>query len=98
MEIPKKLHSFQELLTLFSLSHKEIAKTIRNLGYEVYLSVDEFSWSKKTLPHLLRRNILNMSIASEFGIFIYPESEPVNLSNRKDIQSLKNNFKGQEVL
>ncbi|MBD8047205.1 cytidyltransferase [Clostridium faecium] len=97
MEIPKKIAFFPGTFDPFSLSHKEIAKTIRNLGYEVYLSVDEFSWSKKTLPHLLRRNILNMSIASEFGIFIYPESEPVNLSNRKDIQSLKNNFKGQEV-
>lgn len=97
MEIPQKIAFFPGTFDPFSLSHKEIAKTIRNLGYEVYLSVDEFSWSKKTLPHLLRRNILNMSIANEFGIFVYPQSQPINLSNKEDLQSLKDNFKEQEV-
>lgn len=38
---------------------------IRALGYEVYLAVDEFSWSKRTLARLLRRRIVNMSVADQ---------------------------------
>ena len=30
----------------FSLGHKAVATTIRNMGFEVYLALDEFSWSK----------------------------------------------------
>ena len=38
----------------FTLSHKGIVHAIRDLGFEVYLAVDEFSWSKKAQPHLIR--------------------------------------------
>ena len=34
----------------FSVGHKQIVQEIRARGFEVYLAVDEFSWSKKTLP------------------------------------------------
>ena len=37
----------------FTLSHKALACTIRDMGYEVFLAVDEFSWSKKTQPSLI---------------------------------------------
>ena len=32
----------------FSLSHKGIVREIKKMGFEVYLAIDEFSWSKKT--------------------------------------------------
>ena len=41
----------------FTLSHKEIVREIRDRGYEVFLAVDEFSWSKKAQPHLIRRQM-----------------------------------------
>lgn len=93
----EKVAFFPGTFDPFSLSHKEIAKRIRDLGYEVYLAVDEFSWSKKTLPNLLRRAILNMSIASELDIYIYPDSYPTNLSNKSDLKNLRYNFKNSEV-
>ena len=37
----------------------------KDLGFQVYLAVDEFSWSKRTEPHSFRRNIINMSVANE---------------------------------
>ena len=67
------------------------------MGFEVYLSVDEFSWSKKTFPILLRKNLLSMSIADELNIFIYPEEFPTNISNPQDLKVLKENFKESEV-
>ena len=97
LPIAKKVAFFPGTFDPFSLSHEKICKTIRDLGYEVYLAIDEFSWSKKTLPNILRRNILNMSIASELDIYIYPGSYPTNLSNEDDLITLKNNFKNSEV-
>ena len=95
--IPSKTAFFPGTFDPFSLSHKNIAKSIRNMGFEVYLSVDEFSWSKKTLPNLLRKNLLSMSIADELNIFIYPENFPTNISNPDDLKQLKENFKKSQV-
>ena len=81
----------------FSLSHKEICKAIRDLGFEVYLSVDEFSWSKRTLPNLLRKNTINMSIADELNIYVYPEEYPTNIANPEDLRILRNNFPKSDV-
>lgn len=97
--IPKaeKVAFFPGTFDPFSLSHKEIAKLIRDMGFEVYLSIDEFSWSKKTLPSLLRRNIINMSISDELQIFVYPQNEPINIANHNDLNNLKSKFKDSEL-
>ena len=62
----EKIAFFPGTFDPFTLSHKEIAKKIQELGFTVFLAIDEFSWSKKTQPHLVRRQIVNMSIADEF--------------------------------
>ena len=92
-----KIAFFPGTFDPFSLSHKEIALRIRDLGFEVYLAVDEFSWSKKTLPNLIRRNIINMTMASELNIYLYPDNKPINLSNPKDLYTLKNSFNTSSV-
>lgn len=81
----------------FSLGHKEIAKAIRDIGYDVYLSVDEFSWSKKTQPNNIRRKIIKVSIAEEAHIYTLPEDVQVNLSNDKDLENLKKVFKDSDL-
>lgn len=81
----------------FTLSHKEIARRIRELGYTVFLAVDEFSWSKKTQPHLVRRQIVNMSVADEFYVHLFPDDIPVNIANPADLKVLKEIFSEQEV-
>ncbi len=95
--VPEKVAFFPGAFDPFSLGHKEIARAIRDMGFEVYLAVDEFSWSKKTLPNLIRKNIINMSISDEFNIYIYPEDYPVNISNPLDLEVLKNNFPVSEL-
>ena len=81
----------------FSLGHKAIATTIRDMGFDVYLAIDEFSWSKKTLPHMVRRNILAMSAADEAGLYIFPDGISVNIANPEDLGHLREIFGGREI-
>ena len=81
----------------FTLSHKEIARRIRELGYTVFLAIDEFSWSKKTQPHLVRRQIVNMSMADEFYVHLFPDDIPINIANPADLKRLREIFAEQEV-
>lgn len=97
LERPSKIAFFPGTFDPFSLSHKEIAKAIRDQGYEVYLSVDEFSWSKRTLPNLIRKNIITMSIADELNIYLYPEDYPTNIANSSNLRILRFNFDYAEV-
>lgn len=81
----------------FTLSHKGIVKAIRDLGFEVYLAVDEFSWSKKVQPHLIRRQIVGMSVADEFHVHLFPDNIPVNIANPADLKRLKEVFAGKKL-
>ncbi|MDD4842819.1 MAG: hypothetical protein PHU31_00590 [Anaerotignum sp.] len=94
---PNKVAFFPGSFDPFSLGHKEIAKEIRDMGFIVYLAIDEFSWSKKTQPHMVRRRIINMSIANEENIYPFPENVPVNISNPEDLKRLRELFPGKEV-
>ncbi|SEG04873.1 Nicotinic acid mononucleotide adenylyltransferase [Caloramator fervidus] len=93
----KKIAFFPGSFDPFSLSHKEIAKAIRDLGFTVYLQVDEFSWSKQTLPNLLRRNIINLSIADELNIYLFPEDIPINIANLNDLKKLLSLYPNSEI-
>lgn len=92
-----KIAFFPGTFDPFTLSHKEIVRKIREMGYTVYLAVDEFSWSKKTQPHLVRRQIVNMSVADEFYVHLFPDDTPVNIANPADLKKLKDTFPGMEV-
>lgn len=81
----------------FTLSHKGIVQAIRDMGYEVMLAIDEFSWSKKTQPHRMRRRIAAISVADEFHVHIFPEDFPVNIANPRDLARLRETFPGREV-
>lgn len=94
---PEKVAFFPGTFDPFSISHKQIVKAIKSMGFEVYLAVDEFSWSKRTLPNLLRRKIAGMSVADELDVYIYPEYYPANIANPADLKILKSNFKGSKV-
>ena len=93
----QKIAFFPGAFDPFSLSHKEIAKQIRDLGYEVYLSVDEFSWSKKTQPNLIRRDIMKMSIADEFNLYVFPRDISINIANKKDLETLHKTYDKKPV-
>ncbi len=93
----KKVAFYPGTFDPFSLGHKAVACQIRDLGFDVYLAIDEFSWSKHTQPRLLRRRIMNMSVADEEGIFPFPDDISINIANPKDLAVLKEIFKDKEL-
>lgn len=99
IELPpnKKIAFFPGAFDPFTLSHKQIANDIKKLGFEVLLYVDEFSWSKRTQPNLIRRNILKKSIASEIDIYQFPRDVSINIANDKDLNVLINLFPDSEI-
>ena len=96
-DAPRKIAFFPGTFDPFTLSHKGIVHAIRDLGFEVYLAVDEFSWSKKAQPHLIRRQIVNLSVAGDFHVHLFPDDIPVNIANPKDLKRLTELFPGQKV-
>ena len=81
----------------FSVGHKQIVEEIRQLGYEVYLAVDEFSWSKMPLPKLQRRQIVEISVADQWDTYLFPDEIPVNIAMPEDLAKLKSLLPGREV-
>ncbi len=94
---PEKVAFFPGTFDPFSLSHKGIVRAIRDLGFEVYLAVDEFSWSKKAQPSLIRRQIVSMSVADEFHVYLFPHDIPVNLASPADLDRLREVFIGRKL-
>ena len=94
---PDRVAFFPGTFDPFSLSHKGIVQEIRDLGFEVYLAVDEFSWSKKAQPSLVRRQIVSMSVADEFDVYLFPHDIPVNLATPSDLDRLREVFAGREL-
>lgn len=95
--IPQRAAFFPGTFDPFSLSHKGIVRDIRDRGFEVYLAVDEFSWSKKAQPGLIRRALVSMSVADEFDVYLFPHDIPVNLANPGDLKILRRVFAGREL-
>ncbi len=93
----KQVAFFPGTFDPFSSSHKGIIQEIRNKGLEVYLALDEFSWSKRTQPHMIRRRIMNMSVADVFGVYLFPDDIPINIANPKDLQQLEELFPQREI-
>jgi len=93
----KRIAFFPGAFDPFTLSHKQIANDIKDQGFEVLLYVDEFSWSKRTQPNLIRRNIIKKSIASDIDIYQFPRDISINIANDKDLKVLVDLFPDSEV-
>ena len=81
----------------FSSGHKRIVEEIHSLGFDVYLAIDEFSWSKRTLPKLQRRQIASMSTADQLDVYLFPDNVPVNIAMPEDLKTLASLFPAQEL-
>ncbi|MCR4962405.1 MAG: hypothetical protein K6B40_00835 [Firmicutes bacterium] len=93
----KKAAFFPGTFDPFSTGHKGIVTTVRNMGYEVYLALDEFSWSKNTQARLYRKRIMSMSCADEPGVYIFPDDQPINIAAPEDVVKLRRLLAGKEL-
>lgn len=73
----------------FSDGHKRIVTEISALGMEIYLSIDDFSWSKRTQPKMFRRRMAEMATADCPNVFLFPDAIPVNIANPADLSHLQ---------
>ncbi len=96
-EPPKPVAFFPGTFDPFSAGHKRIVEEIRARGFEVYLAVDEFSWSKRTLARLLRRQIVSMSSANLPDVYLFPDDIPVNIAMQEDLKTLSRLFCDREL-
>lgn len=94
---PKPVAFFPGTFDPFSAGHKQIVREIRARGFEVYLAVDEFSWSKRTLPKLLRRKIAQISVADQWDTYLFPDHLPVNIAMPQDLATLRACFPNRAV-
>lgn len=81
----------------FSSGHKRIVEEICKKNFDVYLAVDEFSWSKQTLPKLLRRKIASISAADQLNVYLFPDNIPVNIAMAEDLNQLRTMLPNTEV-
>ncbi len=94
---PRPAAFFPGTFDPFSLGHKRIVEEIRALGFDVYLAIDEFSWSKRTLAKLQRRQIASMSTADQLDVYLFPDDVPVNIAMPDDLKKLAALFPGREL-
>lgn len=94
---PKPVAFFPGTFDPFSMGHKEIVRSICALGFEVYLAIDEFSWSKRTAPKLLRRKIAAISVADQWDVYLFPDDAPVNIAIAEDLTAMAARFPGRKV-
>ena len=81
----------------FTSGHKKIVEEIRALGFEVYLAIDEFSWSKLPIPKLQRREIAAMSVADQLDVYMFPDAIPINIAYPSELETLAGLFPGREL-
>ncbi len=97
LKVTQKVAFFPGTYDPFSRAHLKSATTIRDMGFEVYLAIDEFSWSKRTQPNQKRRKIIEMSVADEADIYVFPQNNIVNIANKNDLLNLKKIFANRQV-
>ncbi|MBR7010966.1 MAG: hypothetical protein IKI02_08675 [Oscillospiraceae bacterium] len=94
---PRPVAFFPGTFDPFTSGHKRIVAELGRHGFEVYLAIDEFSWSKQPVAKLMRRQIASMSVADLAGVFLFPDEIPVNIAYPQDLKILSALF-GERTL
>lgn len=81
----------------FSNGHRAVAAEIAQMGFQVYISVDDFSWDRNTQPLDIRRKIVMLSIGDLAHVRIFPKEIVINPDNPRDLAQLRALFPGQKV-
>ena len=81
----------------FTSGHKRIVRDLEERGFEVFLAIDEFSWSKHPIAKLRRRQIASMSVADRMNVCLFPDEIPVNIAFPQDLARLRSLFPDREL-
>ncbi len=81
----------------FTSGHKRIVRELEDRGFEVFLAIDEFSWSKHPIAKLRRRQIASMSVADRMNVCLFPDEIPVNIAFPQDLSRLQSLFPDRDL-
>ena len=81
----------------FSNGHRAVAREVAEMGYQVYVNVDDFAWNRNTQPLDIRRKITMLSIADLAHVRIFPREVVINPDNPGDLRRLEALFPEQKV-
>jgi len=81
----------------FSLGQKSAAVDASSMGFEVFIHISEFQWRRRTQPSLMRKRIVDMSIADQMRVHTFPQHMPINLRSKEYLEKLKNQFNKKKV-
>ena len=81
----------------FTSGHKRIVRELEDRGFEVFLAIDEFSWSKHPIAKLRRRQIASMSVADRMNVCLFPDEIPVNIAYPQDLSRLRELFPDRDL-
>jgi len=81
----------------FSNGHRAVAREVAEMGYLVYVNVDDFAWNRNTQPLDVRRKITMLSIADLAHVRIFPKELVINPDNPGDLARLQGLFPDQKV-
>ena len=81
----------------FANGDRAVARELAEMGMQVYISVDDFSWIRNTQPAAVRRKIVLLSIADMAHVQIFPQDAVINTENPADLQQLRGLFPGRKV-
>lgn len=81
----------------FSNGHRAVAREVAEMGYLVYVNVDDFAWNRNTQPLDVRRKIIMLSIADLAHVRIFPKELVINPDNPGDLARLQELFPDQKV-
>lgn len=94
---PQPVAFFPGTFDPFTSGHKRIVTELNRRGYEVYLAIDEFSWSKQPVAKLMRRQIASMSVADLPDVFLFPDEIPINIAYPQELKKLSELFRGRSL-
>ncbi len=81
----------------FSLGQKEIVAKLAKNAYDVYIDFDKLQWQRKTQALLLRRRLLELSIADLPSVYLMRTLPVIDRSSDKVEQNLKQLLNAEEV-
>lgn len=96
-EIPSKVFFHPGTFDPFSAGHEELTRIAASRGGEVFIQIDEFSWSKRTLPRNIRKTIVRMAMAEDSNVYLLPFEPPLNIASKADVEKLGACFPGREI-
>ncbi len=92
LPVPERIALYMGSFDPMNLGQKRIVQKMSEKGYEVYVLLSEFAWSRRLYPYAHRRMIARMNIAPIHGAYLMPLGYSFMPEREVDRLRLKEDF------